>query len=86
VELLDKKFACVGYNDPYIPEAKMWDGRILKTLDLTKELFAVLDCVIIATDHSAYDYESIVKQSKLVFDCRGATVGIKADNIVRLGE
>ena len=41
------------------------------------------DCVLIVTDHSDYDYQRIVNESKLVVDTRNATRGIRAENIVR---
>jgi UDP-N-acetyl-D-glucosamine dehydrogenase len=41
------------------------------------------DCVVIVTDHSQYDYASIVSKARLVVDTRNATKGIQADNIVR---
>jgi UDP-N-acetyl-D-glucosamine dehydrogenase len=41
------------------------------------------DCVLIVTDHSDYDYASIVKESQLVVDTRNATKGIKSEKIVR---
>ena len=41
------------------------------------------DCVLIATDHTDYDYEKIVRESQLVVDSRNATKGIQADNLVR---
>ena len=41
------------------------------------------DCVLIATDHAAYDYKWIVKNSQLVVDTRNATAGIKSKNIVK---
>jgi UDP-N-acetyl-D-glucosamine dehydrogenase len=39
--------------------------------------------VLIMTDHSDYDYNAIVNQSKLVVDSRNATKGIQSDKIVR---
>jgi UDP-N-acetyl-D-glucosamine dehydrogenase len=41
------------------------------------------DCVLISTDHAAYDYQWIVKNSQLVVDTRNATAGIKGKNIVK---
>ena len=41
------------------------------------------DCVVIVTDHTQYDFASIVKQAKLVVDTRNATKGIEAANILR---
>jgi UDP-N-acetyl-D-glucosamine dehydrogenase len=44
---------------------------------------ASYDCVLIVTDHSAYDYNRIVREAQLVIDTRNATKGILSDNIVR---
>jgi UDP-N-acetyl-D-glucosamine dehydrogenase len=35
------------------------------------------DCILIATDHDAYDYGWIVKHARLVVDTRNATADIK---------
>jgi UDP-N-acetyl-D-glucosamine dehydrogenase len=43
---------------------------------------AQYDCVLIITDHSDYDYERIVQESKLVVDTRNATRGISSPKIV----
>jgi UDP-N-acetyl-D-glucosamine dehydrogenase len=34
---------------------------------------AAYDCVVIATDHSNYDYPAIVEAAQLVVDTRNAT-------------
>ena len=44
---------------------------------------AAFDAVVIVTDHSAYNYQSIVEQSQLVIDTRNATKGILSDKILR---
>jgi UDP-N-acetyl-D-glucosamine dehydrogenase len=46
------------------------------------------DCVLIVTDHSAYDYAALVRDAQLVIDTRNATRGLtspnpQAPNIVR---
>ena len=41
------------------------------------------DCVLIVTDHTAYDYERLVHEAQLVVDTRNATKGIQSPNIVR---
>jgi len=72
IELLQKKGAAVEYNDPYIPVApktrKYSIGKV--SVPLTKENLAQYDCVVIATDHSAYDPEFIVQNSQLIVDTR----------------
>lgn len=82
IQLLKKKGAKVNYNDPYIPQIQ--DN--LSSVELTEELLSSMDCVVIATDHSCYNLEKIVAWSKLVFETRGATRGLRHANIVRLGE
>ncbi|MEI6185635.1 MAG: nucleotide sugar dehydrogenase [Dehalococcoidia bacterium] len=85
IELLFEKKATVHYHDPYIPAIKE-GGHRLKSIKLEKKVLSYYDCVVIVTDHSCYDLKSIVKDSKLVFDTRGCTVGIDSANIIRLGE
>jgi UDP-N-acetyl-D-glucosamine dehydrogenase len=41
--------------------------------ELTPEYLAAQDCVLIATDHSAYDYDFIVRHAQFVLDTRNAT-------------
>jgi len=45
----------------------------MESHELTPEYLAEQDCVLIATDHSAYDYNFIVEHSKMVLDTRNAT-------------
>jgi UDP-N-acetyl-D-glucosamine dehydrogenase len=85
LQLLIEKKATVHYNDPYIPDIKEGNRR-LRSIKLEKKVLSYYDCVVILTDHSCYDLKSIVKDSKLVFDTRGCTVGIDSANIIRLGE
>ena len=46
---------------------------------LSAEFLAAQDCVLIATDHSAYDYDFIVRHAPLVVDTRNATKNVTAD-------
>jgi len=85
IELLIEKKATVHYHDPYIPEIKEGNRR-LRSIQLEKKSMSYYDCVVILTDHSCYDLKSIAKESKLVFDTRGCTVGIDYANVIRLGE
>lgn len=85
LDILHKKSAKVSYNDPYV-EKTSFTSPIAESAALDDASLAAFDCVVIATDHSCYDIPNIVKHASLVFDTRGATRGIKADNIVRLGE
>ena len=85
IQLLQERGANVMYNDPYIPKIQLYQDT-LTSVDLTQECLSSADCAVIATDHSCYDLKQIIAQSKLVFDTRGATRGLKGDNLIRLGE
>jgi UDP-N-acetyl-D-glucosamine dehydrogenase len=80
MELLSAGGAIVSYNDPHIPVLpKMRHYRRLPAMTstpLTPEFLAGLDCVLIATDHSAYDYDFIVRNAQLVIDTRNATKNV----------
>ncbi len=77
IELLTQKGAEVDYNDPYIPRIrKICTSEARKSsVPLSGETLKKYDCVVIATDHSSYDYELIVKNSSLVVDTRNAVNG-----------
>ena len=45
----------------------------LSSTELTAEFLESQNCVLIATDHSAYDYDHIVRHARLVVDTRNAT-------------
>jgi UDP-N-acetyl-D-glucosamine dehydrogenase len=83
IELLQKRGAHVEYNDPFF--AVVGSGRRYD-LNMTctpLERIPEFDCVVIVTDHSQYDYASIVKEAKLVVDTRNATKGMTAAHIVK---
>lgn len=75
-ELMLKKGASVSYNDPHIavlPSMRHYPDLRLTSHDVTPEYLREQDCVLIATDHTTYDYDMIVKHSQLVVDTRNAT-------------
>lgn len=68
--------ADVTYNDPHVPQLpgmRAHDLPKMESCALTPEYLGSQDCVLIATAHSAYDYEFIVEHSRLVIDTRNAT-------------
>ena len=83
IELLQKRGAHVAYNDPFFPTVGQGRKYALNMTSTPLDQIREFDCVVIVTDHSQYDYSSIVRQAKLVVDTRNATKGIKAENIVR---
>jgi UDP-N-acetyl-D-glucosamine dehydrogenase len=82
LELLSARGAVLDYNDPYFPalhKMRHYDFSNMKSVELSPERLATYDCVLIATDHSSYDYDAIVRNSKLVVDTRNATRHVKHD-------
>ncbi|MCA9034851.1 MAG: nucleotide sugar dehydrogenase, partial [Planctomycetaceae bacterium] len=79
LELLLERGADLTYNDPHIPRLPVmrhYDVPDMESSELTPEFLAAQDCVLIATDHSAYDYEFIVSHARLVLDTRNATKNV----------
>lgn len=72
LKLLISKGAKVNYNDPYVPKLAL-NGHTLSSQELKEDLLRKADCVVIVTDHSSYDYNWIVKNSRLIVDTRNAT-------------
>ncbi len=68
---LTRKGGNVLYNDPHIPTLRIKDTTFTSA-SLTSDLVKKTDCVVILTDHSAYDYRMIAKHAKLVIDTRNA--------------
>ena len=81
--VLHEKGARVSYNDPYIPSILLSQDT-MSSVELTEECLSSADCVVIATDHSCYQYQYIADMARLIFDARGATGGLKGGNIIRL--
>ncbi len=85
IKLLQNAGAKVEYNDPYVPSIRMDDSE-MKSVKLTRRLLQDSDCVAILSDHSAYDYDLIVRNAPLVMDTRNATKNVKKnrEKIVKL--
>ena len=62
----------VEYHDPHVPRFAE-GGLAMESVPLSEERVREKDLVLIATDHSAFDYKAIVAQARRVLDARGAT-------------
>jgi len=87
MELLERKQAVFVYHDPYVPVMKPsrhYDYQ-LESVPLTAAELGAADAVVIATDHSAFDYDFIVRESRLIIDTRNATRNVRQgrEKIVR---
>jgi len=78
MELLRKQGANITYHDPFIPTIEPHGGSTLhlESEQLTDEVLAAADCVVILTDHSDIDYSQVVAKAQLVVDTRNATKNV----------
>ena len=79
MKLLLQRGADLSYNDPHIPslpKMRHYDLPAMQSQELTPAYLESLDCVLIATDHTVYDYDMIVKHASLVVDTRNATANV----------
>ena len=85
--LIKENIGRIAYYDPYIPIINV-NSKILKSeKEITPSLLKKFDAVVITTDHSVFDFEMIVKNSKVVIDTRNACKKIKnRKNVVLLGD
>jgi len=78
IELLQGAGAEVRYNDPHVSRMpKMRHSSLdMRSVELTEQELAGAACVLIVTDHKAYDWQWIVDNASLVVDTRNATRGV----------
>ncbi|MBM2826408.1 MAG: UDP-glucose 6-dehydrogenase [Dehalococcoidia bacterium] len=83
ISLFQERGAQVRYHDPFVPQLAT-DGLDLQSVDLTPEVLRWADAVVVTTPHKGVDYQSVVDNSKLVFDTRNALANFRNSNIIRL--
>jgi UDP-N-acetyl-D-glucosamine dehydrogenase len=81
IHLLEKRGATISYSDPHVPQILLEDGSFLTRDD---SALKTADCVMIVTDHAAFDYKALVAEASLIVDTRNALKGFKSSKIVRL--
>jgi len=79
--LLERLGAVVGYSDPFVPRLHV-GGLQLEAQPASAAADA--DCVVIVTDHAAFDYRALVDSAPLIVDTRNALKGFSSPKIVRL--
>ena len=85
IHLLGKRGAHVSYSDPWVPKLR-GDGILPHDMEAVDAATAAAesDCVVIVTDHKAFDYTTIVERAPLIVDTRNALKGNRSKKIVRL--
>lgn len=88
IDIITKKGAVISYHDPYIPSVETHysaslHGASLQSIELTPETLHDADCVVITTNHSAFDAEMIQQHARLIVDLRNV-IKEAGDNIFKL--
>ena len=80
LEFLHRRGAVVSYNDPHIPVLPHMRSHTIRldSQPLTEGFLASQDCVVVVTDHSAYDFDWIAERCRLIVNTRNATRNCRA--------
>jgi len=79
--LLCRRGGLLTYSDPHVLKLQLEDA----VLEAQPESAAAdADCVVIITDHAAFDYPGLVERSRLLVDTRNALKGLDSTKVVRL--
>lgn len=83
LQQLSDKGAEVAYSDPYFPRFPVMRRYAfgLSSVALTADSLAGFDCVVLATDHTDFDYALIAWHAALIVDTRGRLDA--AQNVVK---
>lgn len=84
MELLDKKGAIVAYSDPHVAVfPTMREHHFdLQSVELTPNNVAEYDVLLLATNHSKFDYAMLKESAQLIIDTRGV-YSEDAENIIK---
>jgi UDP-N-acetyl-D-glucosamine dehydrogenase len=84
MELLREKGADIAYSDPYLPcFPKMREHHFdLSSVAITSVTISNYDCILITTNHDAFDYDLIQSHAKLIVDTRGVYLEAR-ENVVK---
>jgi len=84
MELLLGKVKRIDYHDPYVPEIDVGPKK-LRSVPLTPYALRKADCVLILTDHTSFDYQTIFRESRLILDARNAVKRRGSSKLYTLG-
>ena len=83
LELLHRRGAVLSYTDPHVPFLE--HGNLsLKSVPEAGAATDGVDCAVICTNHSAFDYGEMPNRFALVVDTRNALKNIQSDHVFRL--
>ncbi len=71
ITLLEEKGAVVAYHDTHVPTL-VHMGRVRSSVDDFEAALSEADCVVIATDHTGYDWREVERCARVLVDTRAA--------------
>jgi len=83
LELLHRRGAILSYTDPHVPLLEHQELS-LKSVPESGAASDDVDCAVICTNHSVFNYAEMPKRFPLVVDTRNALKNVHAENVFRL--
>lgn len=83
IHLLLTRGAHIAYHDPLVDQISI-DDHYFYSQDLTAELLRDMDCVVIVTDHAAFDWPWIARHAPLFVDTRNALKDVGAPHVIKI--
>jgi UDP-N-acetyl-D-glucosamine dehydrogenase len=83
LSMLKAKGARLSYCDPHVPVVAD-HGVSMRSVPFTAEALSSSDCVVIITDHAAFDYALVSKKAKAVVDTRNALKAHPGRNVTKI--
>jgi UDP-N-acetyl-D-glucosamine dehydrogenase len=87
LSLLQARGVVLAYSDPHVPKLSgaLWQHGIdLEHVELAGVAPGAYDCVVVVTDHTAFDYGQLQRVGKVVVDTRNA-IRSPGPHVTRLG-
>ena len=78
-----RRGAIVTYSDPHVPSIAD-HGVTLTAVPFDAAFDRGFDCAVIATNHKAFDYDTIFKRAPLIVDTRNALKGRSSPHLFKL--
>jgi UDP-N-acetyl-D-glucosamine dehydrogenase len=88
IHLLHERGATIEYADPHVPTVRKdgWVGGFeMIAVNLDQANLEKYDCVVILTDHAAFDYARVAADARLIVDTRDAIKGASVAPLFKLG-
>lgn len=70
IDIVAHKGGRVSYHDPFIPHIKTHEGNTFDSVELNEETIRAADCVVLTTNHDAFDVHFIQEHAKMIVDMR----------------